>query len=139
VLGINTAALSRNIALAIPVTTVNRVVDRLLEKGHMNRGYLGLGMQTVPLPEELQSALKLSANSGLIVVTVDLEGPGGKAGVLFGDVIVALEGTAVSGVRDLQAFLEPESVGKTITVSLIRGGKPAAVNVTIGERKRKDN
>src|SRR5262245_209278 len=78
VLGINTSALSRNIALAIPVSTVNRVMERLLEKGHMNRGYLGLGMQPVPLPEELKNALKLSTDSGLIVVTVDLEGPGGK-------------------------------------------------------------
>jgi S1-C subfamily serine protease len=137
VLGINTSALSRNIALAIPVSTVNRVVERLLEKGQMNRGYLGLGMQPVPLPEELKTALELSANSGLLVVTVDPEGPGGKAGVLFGDVIVALEGTAVSSVRDLQAFLDPESVGKIITVSLIRGGQPAKVNVTIGERKTK--
>jgi S1-C subfamily serine protease len=137
VLGINTSALSRNIALALPVSTVNRVVERLLEKGRMNRGYLGLGMQPVPLPEELKTALKLSANSGLLVVTVDPEGPGGNAGVLFGDVIVALEGTAVSGVRDLQAFLDPESVGKIIIVSLIRGGQPAKVNVTIGERKTK--
>jgi S1-C subfamily serine protease len=135
VLGINTSA--RNIALALPVSTVNRVVERLLEKGRMNRGYLGLGMQPVPLPEELKTALKLSANSGLLVVTVDPEGPGGNAGMLFGDVIVALEGTAVSGVRDLQAFLDPESVGKIITVSLIRGGQPAKVNVTIGERKTK--
>jgi S1-C subfamily serine protease len=135
VLGINTSA--RNIALALPVSTVNRVVERLLEKGRMNRGYLGLGMQPVPLPEELKTALKLSANSGLLVVTVDPEGPGGNAGVLFGDVIVALEGTAVSDVRDLQAFLDPESVGKIITVSLIRGGQPAKVNVTIGERKTK--
>ena len=139
VLGINTSALSRNIALAIPVSTVNRVVERLLEKGQMNPGYLGLGMQPVPLPEELKTALKLSADSGLIVVTVDPEGPGGKAGVLFGDVIVALEGTAVRGVRDLLAFLDPESVGKIITVSLIRGGQLTKVNVTIGERKRNDH
>jgi S1-C subfamily serine protease len=139
VLGINTSAPSRNIALAIPVSTVNRVVERLLEKGHMNRGYLGLGMQPVRLPEELKTALKLSANSGLIVVTVDPEGPGGKAGVLFGDVIVALEGTAVSSVRDLQVFLDPESVGKIITVSFIRGGQLAKVNVTVGERKRNHN
>jgi S1-C subfamily serine protease len=70
---------------------------------------------------------------------VDAEGPGNKAGVQFGDVIVSLEDTAVTGVRDLQAFLDPESVGKTIAVSLIRGGQLAKVDVTIGERKRKDN
>jgi S1-C subfamily serine protease len=136
VLGINTSALSRDIALAIPVSTVNRVVERLLEKGQMNRGYLGLGMRAVPLPEALKTTLKLSADSGLIVVTVDPEGPGGKAGVLFGDVIVALENAPVGGVHDLQAFLDPEFVGKIITVSLIRGGQPVKVDVTIGERKR---
>lgn len=59
VLGINTSASSRNIALAIPVSTVNRVVQRLQEKGHMNRGYLGLGMQPVPIPEELKRSLAL--------------------------------------------------------------------------------
>jgi S1-C subfamily serine protease len=139
VLGINTSALSRNIALAIPVPTVNRVLERLLEKGQMNRGYLGLGMRPVPLPEALKTALKLSADSGLIVVTVDPQGPGGKAGVLFGDVIVALENTPVGGVRDLQAFLDPEFVGKIISVSLIRGGQLVKVDVAIGERKRNDN
>ena len=139
VLGINTLGLSRSMALTIPVSTVNRVVTHLLEKGHMGLGYLGLGMRPVPLPENLKSTLNLSADSGLIVVTVEPDGPGSKAGVLFGDVIVALEGTAVSNIRDLQAFLEPESVGKTIPVSIIRGGKPIEINVTIGERRRRNN
>jgi S1-C subfamily serine protease len=138
VLGINTPALSRNIAVTIPASTVDRVVARLLEKGHVNRGYLGLGMRPIPIPEELKNALKLSADSGLIVVTVDAEGPGAKAGVLFADVIISVEGTSVGGVPDLQPFLEPESVGKTIAVSLIRGGQPAVVNVTIGERRPND-
>ncbi len=139
VLGINTLGLSRSMALTIPVSTVNRVVTHLLEKGHMGLGYLGLGMRPIPLPENLKSTLNLSADSGLIVVTVEPDGPGSKAGVLFGDVIVALEGTAVSNIRDLQAFLEPESVGKTILVSIIRGGKPIEINVTIGERRRRNN
>jgi len=139
VLGINTLGLSRSMALTIPVSTVNRVVTHLLEKGHMGLGYLGLGMRPIPLPENLKSTLNLSADSGLIVVTVEPDGPGSKAGVLFGDVIVALEGTAVSNIRDLQAFLEPESVGKTIPVSIIRGGKPIEINVTIGERRRRNN
>ncbi len=137
VLGINTSGLSRNMELTIPVSTVNRVVEHLLEKGHMGRGYLGLGMYSIPLPEDLKSALNLSADSGLIVVSVEPQGPGSKAGVLLGDVIVTLEGRAVSNIRDLQAFLEPESVGKTIPVSLIRSGKPVEVNVTIGEQRSK--
>ena len=139
VLGINTLGLSRSMALTIPVSTVNRVVTHLLEKGHMGLGYLGLGMRPIPLPENLKSTLNLSADSGLIVVTVEPDGPGSKAGVLFSDVIIALEGTAVSNIRDLQAFLEPESVSKTIPVSIIRGGKPIEINVTIGERRRRNN
>lgn len=136
VLGINSPALSRNVPLTVPVSTVNRVVEQLLEKGHITRAYLGLGTQPLPLPEELKNAMNLTAGSGLIVVSVDPEGPGSKAGVVFGDVIVAFEGTPVSSVRDLQAFLEPSSVGKTIAVSLILGGKRIAVNVIIGERTR---
>jgi serine protease DegQ len=135
VVGVNTVGLSRRTALTIPVSTVNRVVTHLLEKGHMGVGYLGLGMRPVPLPENLKNALNLSGDSGLIVVSVEPDGPGAKAGVLFGDVIVALEGRAVSNIRDLQAFLEPESVGKEIPVSIIRGGKTIEVNVTIGERR----
>ena len=137
VLGINTLGLSRNMAVTVPASTVNRVVAHLLEKGHMGRGYLGLGMYPIPLLEDLKSALKLSADSGLIVVSAEPEGPGSKAGVLIGDVIVALEGTAVRNIRDLQAFLEPDFIGKTIAISIIRGGKPVDIKVIIGERRRR--
>jgi S1-C subfamily serine protease len=139
VLGINTLALSRSMALTVPISTVNRVVAHLLEKGHMGRGYFGLGMHPMPIPEDLKSALNLSTDSGLIVVSVEADGPGSKAGVLFGDVIVALKGTAVSNLRDLQSFLQPEFVGKTIPVSIIRAGKPVEVEVTIGERRRRNS
>ncbi len=104
----------------------------------MGFGYLGLGMRPVPLPENLKSQLNLSADSGLFVVSMESNGPGDKAGVLFGDVIVALEGRAMTDIRDLQAFLEPESVGRTIPVLIIRGGKTIEVNVTIGERRPRD-
>jgi S1-C subfamily serine protease len=139
VLGINTLGLSRRIALTIPVSTVDRVIGKLLEKGHIGSGYLGLGLRPIELPEDLKRTLQPSVDAGLIVVSVEADGPGGKGGVLFGDVIVALGGAAVSNLRDLQAFLEPESVGTTIPLSIIRGGKPVEVNVTIGERKRRTN
>jgi S1-C subfamily serine protease len=139
VLGINTLGLSRSMALTIPVSTVDRVVAHLLEGGHGGLGYLGLGMRPIPLPEDLKSMLHLSADSGLIVVSVEPDCPGSKAGVQFGDVIVALEGMAVSSLHDLRAFLEPESVGKAIRVSIIRSGKLVEVNVIIGERRRRNH
>src|SRR4029077_3733212 len=70
VLGINTLGRSRSMALAVPASTVNRVVERLLEKGHVGRGYLGLGLHPIPIPEDVKSALSLSTDSGLIVVSV---------------------------------------------------------------------
>jgi S1-C subfamily serine protease len=93
-------------------------------------------MHPIPLPQDLKSALNLSADSGLIIVSVEAEGPGSKAGILFGDVIVALQGKAVSSLRDLQNFLQPEFVGKQIPVSIIRGGNPVEVTIRVGERKR---
>src|SRR5215467_5907296 len=120
VLGINTSGLSRGVELTIPVSTVDRVVQQLLEKGHIGRGYLGLGMYGIPLPQELKSALNLSADAGLIVVSVEPQGPGSKAGVLLGDVIVAVDGKAVGNVRDLQAFLEPEIPALTYPQTPVR-------------------
>jgi S1-C subfamily serine protease len=134
VVGVNTSALSRDTVVALPVATVNRVVEQVLQKGRLSRGYLGLGMYPVPLPDYLKDALGLSADSGLIVVSVDQEGPGRKAGVLLGDVIVALDGRTVGGIRDLQACLDADSVGKTVLVSMIRAGQRVEVKLTIAER-----
>jgi S1-C subfamily serine protease len=136
VLGINTLGLSRGIALTIPVSTVSRVVGRLLEKGDIGRGYLGLGMRPIRIPENLNRTLQRSADLGLIVVSVDPDGPGSKSGVVFGDVIIALEQTPVGSIRELQAFLEPESVGKTLSMSVIRGGKLVELNIIAGEQRR---
>jgi len=124
-------------ALTIPASTVNRVVPYLLEKGHLGRGYLGLGMYSIPLPEDLKSALKVAGDSGLIVVSVEPDGPGSKAGVLLGDVIVALDDKAVSNVHELQACLEPDLIGRTVSISMIRSGKPVMVRAIVGERKRR--
>jgi S1-C subfamily serine protease len=137
VLGMNTPGLSRSLALTIPASTVNRVIGQILDNGRLARGYLGLGMRPISIPEELARTLYRPADSGLIVISVEPDGPGSKAGIVFGDVIVALEGTAVRNIRDLQAFLEPEFVGKTVSMSLIRAGKPIELDIIVGEQARK--
>jgi serine protease DegQ len=139
VLGINTVGLTRSVAITIPVSTVDRVVAQLLEKGDIGRGYLGLGMRRIRIPEDLNRTLRRSSELGLIVVSIEPDGPGSKSGIVFGDVIVALEGTAVGSIRELQAFLEPKSVGKTLSISIIRGGKLVELNVTVGEQRRRNN
>lgn len=134
VVGINTSGLSRRMDLVIPASTINRVVDQLLEKGRIARGYLGLGMQPVRLPDTLKNTLNLSDTGGVIVVNVEQNGPGDQAGVLIGDVLVALDGKPVSDTGDVQAMLGPDRVGKTISAHIVRGGLSVESAIAVGER-----
>ncbi|OLE61846.1 MAG: LuxR family transcriptional regulator [Gemmatimonadetes bacterium] len=134
VVGLNTSALARGVALALPLSVVNRVVDALLAKGRIARGYLGVGLQAVDLPAALTSKLDPPRSTGLIVLSVDASGPGGRGGLQLGDVIVAVDRQPVTDVRDVLPVLAPERVGSTVDVSLMRGGAPQTVSVSIAER-----
>ena len=137
VMGINTSG-PRSIVLTIPPETINRVVGQLLEKGRIVRGYLGLGMQPVRLPESVKQALNLHGTSGIIIVAVEPASPAEKAGLLIGDVLVALDGVPVGDIADVQALLGPERVGTAIGASIIRGGLLAERTIMIGERPRRE-
>lgn len=138
VLGINTTGLSRRINLTIPVSTVNRVVNQLLEKGRITRGYLGLGMQPVRLPANLQQTLNLPTTSGIIIVNVEPNSPGDRAGVMIGDVLVSLDDTPMSDTAQVLAMLEPERVNQTLNAAIIRGGNLVQVTITVGERPSRE-
>jgi S1-C subfamily serine protease len=129
----------RRTVIAIPATTVNRVVDTLLEKGRITRGYLGLGMQPVRLPETLKSSLNLASVGGVIVVNVEPNGPAEQAGVMIGDVLVAINDTPVSDTGDVQAMLGPQSVGQTLKAQIVRGGALVEVAIAPGERPWKED
>lgn len=134
VLGLNTSGLSRGAALAIPAETVNRVVDQLLKSGRVARGYLGLGMQAVRLPAALVERLQMPNDIGLMVVSAEPGGPGDRAGILIGDVLIAVGDTPVSDPAELLAFLGGDQIGKPVTAKLIRAGEPTTVPITVGER-----
>ena len=136
-LGIATSGLSRLAGLSVPLSTVNRVVDELLTKGHISRGYLGVGLQPIALPDALAAQLKLTAPAGVIVLSVEPKGPAGGAGVLIGDILVALNGKPVGDTDDVQSVLEPDFVGKPVKASLVRGGVLTDVSITIGERPKR--
>ena len=137
VVGLNTSGLSRSMPLAIPASTVNRVVEQLLTRGRVARGYLGLGMQPVRLPDGLVSSLSLSSPVGLIVVSVENGGPAEKAGILVGDVLIGLGDSGLSDARDVQNLLDPDSVGKPVNARLVRGGALQEIAVTVGERPQR--
>ena len=131
VVGFNTTGPRRSI-LTIPAVTVDRVVNQLLETGHIDRGYLGLSMQPV-FSTSLVDELSLKSDRGLIVINVESQSPAQSAGIILGDILVAIEDTPIKRLRDIQAYLQPQNVGKTIKIGLIRAGKLKDVSLTIGD------
>jgi S1-C subfamily serine protease len=135
VVGINTSGASRH--LAIPASAVNRVVDELVRRGHIPRAYLGVSTQPVRLPEPLRQRHALDQQTAVIVVEVQSGSPAAAAGLSIGDVIVSLGANRITDPTDLKATLRPERVGESITASVLRGGEPKDLQVTVGERPRR--
>jgi S1-C subfamily serine protease len=136
--GINSGGLSRAFATTIPVETVNRTVQQLLERGYIARGWLGAAMQPVRFNPAAQRRLGLDSDSGLVILSVEPDGPAASAGLLVGDVIVKLRGRPVETVDDLaEALWASDTVGRTLDLDLVRGGELVKAGVLIGERPRR--
>jgi S1-C subfamily serine protease len=118
--------------LVIPMATIDRIAPKLLADGRIRRGYLGLGLQPLRLDEALAQAHALPSRRGIMVVSLDPQGPARAAGVHVGDVIISFDGEAVSGVRGLHARLTPESIGRDAELRIVRAGQIASAKVTIG-------
>ena len=127
VIGIATSGLSRIAGLAIPASTINRVTDEILSRGRVARGYLGVGLQPVNVTDH---------QKGLIVLSVERDGPADKAGLLVGDILVSLGGRTTADTGDVQTALELVAVGRPIEAALLRGGAGRQVTITVGERRR---
>ncbi|MFZ0738952.1 MAG: trypsin-like peptidase domain-containing protein [Candidatus Acidiferrales bacterium] len=132
--GIATPRFARFGAIAIPAPTVNRVVDVLLEKGRIPRGYLGVGLQSVRLPDALRQSLQRSEKGAAIVLEVEPNGPANKAGIVIGDILVSLAGRSVTRLEDIHSQLQGEAIGKSLTLKFIRGGAIQETNIVVGER-----
>ena len=136
-LGIATPALSRVSVFAIPLSTVTRVTDNLLAHGRVPRGYLGVGLQPIAIPEHLRSKLNLASPTALIAISVENQGPAGQAGMSIGDVLLELAGRAMQRTENVQEVLSSESVGKKVVARILRGGNPVELEITIAERPRR--
>jgi len=122
------------VVLVIPVATLERVVPQLLSEGQVPRGWLGLGLQPVAVPEPLREAA--GEAMGMMVMSIAAGGPGEVAGVKAGDILLTIDGASMRGLRRVIAQLDDESVGKSVVLRLIRGGEVLTLNVVITARPR---
>jgi S1-C subfamily serine protease len=132
-IGIATPILSRAAVFAVPNATVERVVQALLAHGRLPQGYLGAGLQPIRLPEHLTKSLGLAIGGGLMTVSVDQNAPAGKAGLMIGDVLFELNNQFVDRPEAVRPLLA-ESVGKTISARILRGGKLVNLEIAVAER-----
>ncbi len=130
-LGMSTAG-PRGRALVIPAATVERILDPLLSAGRIERGWLGVALHPVALPDAAKA--EHAQDRGLMVMQVAPGGPAEKAGVLAGDILIAVDGAPASRPNAVARQLGPESVGKEIELRLIRAGALLVVAATVTAR-----
>jgi serine protease Do len=133
VVGINTAIIpeGQGIGFAIPINTAKPLIPQLEAKGEVTRGYLGVNIQTVT--PELASALKLEDAKGALVADVVPGGPGEKAGIKRGDLIVAFDGNSVNDGHDLPALVASTPVDKKVSITVIRDGKEQEISARVAK------
>jgi S1-C subfamily serine protease len=134
VLGINSSALARNAVITVPAATVDRVVNAILERGHVPRPYLGAAMQAVPVPEAVSKHFAEHVDEALLVLHVEPNAPAASAGILVGDLLLSIEGQLVHNVREVQHRLLSLNVGDALAVVVIRGGVTMDLTVTLADR-----
>ena len=134
--GMATPRFARFGAIAVPAAAIDRVVDTLLKKGHIPQGYLGVGLQPVRLPDALRQSLQRSEKTAAIVLEVEPQSPAHKAGIVIGDILIALAGHPVARLEDVHAQLHGEAIGQQLTLKFVRGGAVQEANIVVGERSR---
>lgn len=130
-LGMSTAGPRRR-TLVIPAATIERVLDPLLAAGRIARGWLGVGLHRVGIPQALRAAA--GRETGMMVMNLAAGGPAEQAGVLPGDILLDVDGIAAPDARALAARLGPDRVGQPAAVTLLRAGAPVTVTVTVAAR-----
>jgi serine protease Do len=136
VIGVNTAIFSPSggsigIAFAIPAETVKTVVAQLKDKGSVTRGWIGVQIQ--PVTAEIAESIGMKAPQGALVADPQANGPAAKAGIQAGDVITAVNGTAVKDARDLAKQIGALTPGATAKLTVWRKGEEKTMSLTLGE------
>jgi serine protease Do len=138
VIGINTFIFSRSggymgMGFAIPINMAKRIMEQLIEKGKITRGWFGVTIQD--LDEELAKSLQLKQTKGVVVRQVEIDSPADKAGINSNDIILKIDGKAIETTKQLMNIVASLTPGTEIKVIISRDSKEISKNVKIVEKK----
>lgn len=134
VLGVNTTALARSAVITVPVRTIDRVVNSIIERGHVPRPYLGLGMQAVPVPESIRAQISPDAGQVLLVMHLEPAGPAAQGGLLVGDLVISLNREFLHSVPECQHRIANLEIGASVSLDVIRGGNKMTLTLNVRDR-----
>ncbi|HTS18201.1 MAG TPA: trypsin-like peptidase domain-containing protein [Verrucomicrobiae bacterium] len=122
VVGVNTAVIlpAQGICFAVPIDTAKYVVSHLLRDGKIRRAYIGVAGQNIDLHRRLVRFHQLANKSGVLVISVEKDGPAAAAGLEDGDVIVALDGHVVATIDDLHRRLTGDKIDAKSKLTILR-------------------
>lgn len=125
---------ANGVGFAIPINQVKRVVPQIIQNGKVTHtGRAALGISSQDIDPHLQVMDNLSVNHGMLVVEVPSDGPAAQAGLLQGDVIVAINGKEIANQAALGDVLATKTPGDKVSVSVYRGNQQLTFNVILGE------
>jgi S1-C subfamily serine protease len=130
-LGMSTSGPRRR-TIVIPTATLARVTDPLLADGRIARGWVGVGLQPVMIPDGFRQSA--GRESGLMVVSLAASAPAEAAGMLPGDIVLDIDGTPLNRPRALSALMGPERIGQAVSLRVLRAGAVQTITVTIAAR-----
>jgi serine protease Do len=133
IVGINTgvAAIGSGVGFAIPVETALKIANQLVDRGSVDRGWLGVGIQN--LTPELAQTLQFEKVDGVLVNSVDSETPAHIGGIRRGDIILQFDGNPVPDLKHFQKMVADTKIGRDVQIKVFREGKEKALNITIGK------
>jgi S1-C subfamily serine protease len=136
IIGINTAIIptAQGLCFAIASNTARFVVGELIRHGKVRRSYIGVGGQTMAISRRVARFHQLTAETGIRVMTVEADSPARRAGLMEGDVIVALDGTATPGIDSLHHLLTAERIGTSAELTVLRRTEKHVLKITPSAR-----
>jgi S1-C subfamily serine protease len=133
VIGMTTTALLRGLPVVVPSPSLWEIAGALATSQGVKRGYLGIGIQPVRLPDRHRAG---RGDRGVLIVSVAPGGAADRAGLLVGDIVVGFNDRAVSTADDLQDALAAAAPDVSASVEVLRGGAVQRVALVVGERPR---